>query len=157
MHVALLLYLWTLLYPSIAWSIKAINIDIKLNRFRGENPEHNIKSYLLTPNLRCWKIKGKKKTTSLVYQLLFSLHKPFTFLLYIELMIIMIKHALLSQPQYILLYNLSYISLSHYIWNPQSYTLWYCYFIREVLIQPTEEICVIRKVGIGFIIDPIND
>ena len=54
------------LYPCITLSVKAINIlilDIKVNCFRGNNPESNMKNHLFSPNFRCRK---NRKNNSLV-------------------------------------------------------------------------------------------
>ena len=73
MPVALLLYLllkspWTItIYIYYTWSIKSIHIwilDLEVNQFRGDNPEHNTIKNLFTPNLRLW--KKLKDTVSLV-------------------------------------------------------------------------------------------
>ena len=62
-HVSLLPYLSFKATLSITISMyfiysKEIHIqiiDLKVNQFRGNNPEHNITNCLFTPNLRCWK------------------------------------------------------------------------------------------------------
>ena len=84
-------HLWKLIYQCITLSAKAIHLcilDLKVNRFRGNNPEHNTKIHMFTKYLRC---RRRKKKSHCSYKLIFSPEKPITCWFYIEVMGIMTK------------------------------------------------------------------
>ena len=60
-------HLWKITYPCVTWSTKSIHIrilDIKVNQFRGNNPEHDITKHLFTPDFRwCKRKKTKEEET----------------------------------------------------------------------------------------------
>ena len=151
-------HLWQWPYPCNTWSNKAIHIrklGLKVNQFRGNNPEHDITKQLFIPYLMLFKRNKRKNNRQYhwAYQLLLSPNKPITHWFYIEVMGIMTKTPLSMQSLYILLYNVAYVSLWCYLRNTRSHTPLNFYFFRYGWIQSTKERDVSGKI---FLIDPIN-
>ena len=89
-------HLWKLTYPCFTWYTKSIYIritDLKVNKFRGNNPDNDITKNMCTPDWRWFKGKNTNKEETISLVLPTTLYPPQN-----DHFINMSSHALMGRP-----------------------------------------------------------